>query len=55
MYRSRGYVSGSGDKPALTASGMRFIELLTGDFEAPRPPPQKPKATETTKKKKKKA
>jgi hypothetical protein len=36
-YHSRGYISGSGASGTLTASGGRFIELLTGDFEAPPP------------------
>lgn len=31
-YYTRGYVNGSGDKGALTSSGFRFMELLTGDF-----------------------
>ncbi len=31
-YYTRGYVSGSGDTGAITASGFRFLELLTGDF-----------------------
>lgn len=31
-YYTRGYVSGSGDTGALTSSGFRFMELLTGDF-----------------------
>jgi hypothetical protein len=34
-YHTRGYLSGSGDTGALTASGGRFLELLTGDFPAP--------------------
>lgn len=42
FYHSRGYVSGSGDSGTLTSSGRRFIELLTGDFEAPPPPTPKP-------------
>ena len=37
VYHSRGYISGSGATGTLTASGTRFIELLTGDFEAPAP------------------
>jgi hypothetical protein len=35
VYHSRGHVSGSGSSGTLTSSGARFIELLTGDFEAP--------------------
>lgn len=31
-YYTRGYVSGSGVNGALTSSGFRFMELLTGDF-----------------------
>jgi hypothetical protein len=54
IYLSRGYVSGSGETGTLTGSGARFIELLTGDFEAPPPlPPPAPKSSKTTKKKKK--
>jgi hypothetical protein len=49
-YHTRGYVSGSGATGALTASGVRFVELLTGDFAAPPPTTEKPKTA--TKKKK---
>lgn len=34
-YHLRGYVSGSGSTGALTSSGARFVELLTGDFVMP--------------------
>lgn len=40
-YHTRGYVSGSGDTGALTSSGARFAELLTGDFVVPPPAPVK--------------
>lgn len=40
-YHCRGYVSGSGNTGALTASGSRLMELLTGDFVAPPPLPEK--------------
>jgi hypothetical protein len=42
-------VSGTGEAGTLTSSGARFIELLTGDFVAPPPLPEKPKVTTTTK------
>ncbi|RBP35125.1 peptidase M23-like protein [Roseimicrobium gellanilyticum] len=41
-YHCRGYVSGSGNTGALTASGARLMELITGDFVAPPPLPEKP-------------
>jgi hypothetical protein len=41
-YHCRGYVSGSGNTGALTASGARLMELITGDFVAPPPMPEKP-------------
>jgi murein DD-endopeptidase MepM/ murein hydrolase activator NlpD len=41
-YHTRGYINGSGETGTLTASGFRFLELLTGDFTAP--PPQEPVA-----------
>jgi hypothetical protein len=41
VYHSRGYVSGSGGTGTLTASGARFVELITGDFAAPPPAPAK--------------
>jgi murein DD-endopeptidase MepM/ murein hydrolase activator NlpD len=44
-YYLRGYVSGSGSSGALTSSGARFIELMTGDFTAPPPAPAKPTPT----------
>jgi hypothetical protein len=54
IYHSRGYVTGTGETGTLTGSGARFIELLTGNFEAPPPqPPAAPKSSKTTKKKKK--
>ena len=35
LYHTRKYVSGSGGQGTLTASGLRYIELLTGDFTSP--------------------
>ena len=37
VYHTRRYVSGSGGNGTLTASGTRFVELLTGDFIPPTP------------------
>lgn len=34
-YYTRGHIAGSGEKGTLTASGRRFVELLTGEFPAP--------------------
>jgi murein DD-endopeptidase MepM/ murein hydrolase activator NlpD len=48
VYHTRSYVSGSGDTGTLTASGSRFIELVTGDFAAP-PPAPAPKVTAKSK------
>jgi murein DD-endopeptidase MepM/ murein hydrolase activator NlpD len=48
-YHTRGYVSGSGETGTLTSSGARYMELLTGDFEAPPPQPEKPKEPSKTK------
>jgi len=36
-YYTRGHVTGSGETGTLTANGERYLELLTGDFEAPAP------------------
>lgn len=36
-YHTRGYLSGSAAKFALTSSGLRYVQLITGDF--PPPPP----------------
>lgn len=51
-YHTRGYVAGSGDTGTLTASGSRFVELLSGDFVAP-PPVAAPEPKVKTKSKKK--
>lgn len=51
-YHTRGYVAGSGDTGTLTASGSRFVELLSGDFVAP-PPAAAPEPKVKTKSKKK--
>lgn len=48
-YCTRGYISGSGDTGALTSSGARFVELLTGDFAVPPPPAAKPPASKKRK------
>jgi hypothetical protein len=53
-YHLRGYVSGSGSTGALTSSGARFIELMTGDFTAPPPAPVKAAPAPKLKTKKKK-
>ncbi|MFZ4764107.1 MAG: M23 family metallopeptidase [Roseimicrobium sp.] len=45
LYHTRGYVSGNGNSGTLTASGVRFVELLSGDFQAPATAPPSPKAT----------
>jgi murein DD-endopeptidase MepM/ murein hydrolase activator NlpD len=60
VYHTRGYVSGAGDKAALTTTGARYVRLVTGDFEAPLPviattPTKKPEPKKTVAKKKKKA
>ncbi len=34
-YHTRGYLSGSASKFTLTASGLRYVQLITGDFNAP--------------------
>ncbi len=52
-YYTRGYVAGSGSTGTLTSSGTRFVELLSGDFQAPPPAPAAPQPRLTTKKKKK--
>lgn len=50
-YHCRGYVSGSGNTGALTASGARLLELIAGDFVAPPPaPPAKPAVVKKKKK-----
>lgn len=36
-YYTRGYIAGSGEKGTLTASGKRFLDLVSGDFVAPAP------------------
>jgi hypothetical protein len=38
-YHTRGHVAGSGGTGTLTAAGHKFVELLTGSFEAPSPAP----------------
>ena len=49
-YHCRGYVSGSGSTGAITASGARLMELITGDFVAPPPLPEKPAPAKKKKK-----
>jgi hypothetical protein len=41
-YHTRGYVSGSATKFALTSSGLHYVQLITGDFS---PPPAVAKKT----------
>jgi len=49
-YYTRGHVSGSGSTGTLTASGARYVELLTGEFEAPSPQTPPPPVIKATKK-----
>ena len=53
-YTKRGYVSGSGDKAALTSSGVHFLKLVTGDDQLIAPKAATTAPAPTLKKKKKK-
>lgn len=48
-YYTRGYVAGSGQTGTLTSSGARYIELLSGDFQAPAAAPEPKVSTKKNK------
>jgi murein DD-endopeptidase MepM/ murein hydrolase activator NlpD len=54
-YHTRGYLSGSASKFYLTASGLRYVQLITGDFTAPAGATEKPAVTTSKKPPMKKA
>ncbi len=54
-YHTRGYLSGSAAKFALTSSGLRYVQLITGDFSAPTMVTKKPAVTITKRPAKKKS
>jgi len=51
-YHTRGYLSGSASKFALTSSGLRYVQLITGDFAAPPPVAKESAGTAGTKRSK---